>query len=83
MKKWFFIRAITIIILILFIIYIVIDLINCLSMTYPHPMLGVDANTWVDQFIVDLVFILISMGIPMIIDIVLLIVSIKKIRSKK
>ena len=82
MKKWKIIRNITVSLLVLFVIYLVIDVICCINMEYPHPMLGIDAHNWGDQFRTDLLFILYIFGIPLIIDIVLLVVSIVKLRNK-
>lgn len=81
MKKWKIIKIITIAIILLFIIYIILNAIVCINMKYPHPMLGIDANNWLDQFGVELVFIMITWGIPLIIDIVILIISILKIKK--
>ena len=83
MKKWKIIRRITIGILILFFIRIIVDIIICMNMKYPHPMLGIDAYKWTDQFAVDMVFAFYIFGIPLIIDIVLLIISIVKIKKYK
>ncbi len=83
MKKWKIIRGITIGILILFFIRIIVDIIICMNMKYPHPMLGIDAYKWTDQFAVDMVFAFYIFGIPLIIDIVLLIISIVKIKKYK
>ena len=58
MKKWKVIRNITISLLILFIIYLVKDAIGCINMEYSHPMLGIDANNWMDQFRTDLILTL-------------------------
>lgn len=81
MKKWKFIRIMTIIILILFFIYIICDAIICINMKYPHPMLGIDAYNWLDQFKVDLFFLIIMWLIPLVIDIALLIISTVKINK--
>lgn len=81
MKKWKIIRIITIAIIILFIAYVIIDAIVCMNMVYPHPMLGIDAYNWLDQFKVDLAFMMIIWGIPLLIDIALLIVSVLKIKK--
>ena len=81
MKKWKITKRITISVLILFIIRLIIDAILCMNMNYPHPMLGIDAYNWIDQFTVDLIFILIIWSIPLIIDIVLLIISCVKIKK--
>lgn len=51
MKKWKVIRIITIIVLIIFFINVISDLIICLNMSYPHPMLGIDANNWWDHLV--------------------------------
>ncbi len=82
MKKWQIIKYITITILVAFIIYIIFDAVKCMQMNYPHPTLGTDAHNWFDQFRVDLIFILITCGIPLIIDIILLVKSTKKLSSK-
>ena len=81
MKKWKIIKIITIIALLAFIMFLVLDTIICMNMKYPHPMLGMDAYTWIDQFKVDLMIIFIYFGIPLIVDIILLIVAIT--RTKK
>ena len=83
MKKWKIIRIITIIILVLASIYITIDAINCMNMSYPHPMLGIDAYKWTDQFFMDLYFIAIIGVIPLLIDTTLLIISCKKIKGNR
>lgn len=86
MKKWKIIKLVTIAVLIVFLIRLVIDAIICINTTYPHPMLGVEAYKWTDQFGVDLLFILVIWGIPLIIDIIFLIIScikIKKILNSK
>ncbi len=82
MKKWKIIKFITLIILIVFIMYLIFDAIICMNMNYPHPMLGMDAHNWFDQFVVDLAFILIICGIPLIIDIIFLIKAIKKLKEE-
>lgn len=52
-------------------------------MSYPHPMLGIDAHNWIEQFTVDITFIMIIWGVPLIIDVVLIIISINKIKNGK
>ena len=83
MKKWKIIKFITLIILVVFIIYLIFDAINCMNMNYPHLMLGIEAYTWFDQFFVDLVFFFITYGIILIIDIIFLIIAIKKLKKFK
>ncbi len=85
MKKWKNIRIITISFLIIFAIRLIIEVIVCMNMSYPHPILGIDAYKWTDQFFFDLAFILFIWGIPLIIDIIFLIIScieLKKNRKK-
>lgn len=82
MKKWKLIRIVTIIMLILFLGYIIFDAIQCINMKYTHPMLGIDANNWLDQFSMDLIFIMLIWGIPLIIDITFLVLSIIKTKNK-
>ena len=83
MKRLKIIRFITITILILFFIFLLTDAIVCMNMTYPHPMLGIDAFKWQDQFLLDLQFIFLLFGIPLILDIIAFIVSCLKIRKLK
>ena len=83
LKVWKICRGITIGVIVLFVIRVLIDIILCMNMTYPHPMLGIDANNWVDQFLVDMAFLLIVWSIPLIIDIVFLVISCVKIKKLK
>lgn len=83
MKKWKIVKTITIVILILAIAYLLYDLFICLSIDYPVPMLGVDAYNWTDLFLVDCMFFFFVFGIPLVIDIILLIVSLVKIKKIK
>ena len=82
MKNWKLIKIITSIILIFSILYLIYDAISCMNMKYLHPMLGADAMTWTDQFMTDLWFFATIFGIPLIIDIVLLIKSIKNTKKQ-
>lgn len=50
-------------------------------MDYPHEVLGILAKNWTSQFIIDLVFILLSFGIFLIIDIIVLILATQKIKK--
>ena len=83
MKKLKIIRFISIIIIISFILFLISHAILCMKMTYPHPMLGIDAFKWQDQFFLDLQFIFLLFGIPLILDIIAFIVSCLKIRKLK
>ena len=82
MKKWKIVKIITFIILLLALGYLIYDLVVCLNMTYPHPMLGVDANWWGDQYSLDLAFFFTVFGLPLVLDIVLFIISTKKTKEK-
>lgn len=82
MKKWKIIKIITIVVLIMFLIHLVVDAVLCMNMTYPHPMLGIDAYKWTDQFAIDIAFILVFWSIPLIIDIILLVISFIKTKKK-
>ena len=82
-KKWKIIRTITTVILIIFLLYILVDMVVCMKMTYPHPMLGIDALNWTDQFMTDLKIIMLVWTIPLLIDIIFLVLSIIKIKKEK
>lgn len=83
MNKWKTIKIITIVVLIIFLIHLVVDAVLCMNMTYPHPMLGIDAYKWTDQFAIDIAFILVFWSIPLIIDIILLVISFIKTKKNK
>lgn len=85
MKQLKMIRFLSIMIIVFFILFLISHAYLCIRMTYPHPALGIGANSWVDQFLIDLNFILLLFGIPIIFDIITLIVScilIKKLKTK-
>lgn len=75
--------VVSVILIIVGIIGIVVDLIKCLNMEYPHPMLGIDANCWVDQFGVDMVFFMLMYGWVMIIALIVLIKYLIKFKKNK
>ncbi len=83
-KKWKIILIVTSIILIICVLRIIIDAIYCytLDIKYPYPALGIDIHNWYEQFRLDMVFFFYIMGIPLIVDIILLIVSIIKLKKK-
>ena len=83
-KKWKIILIVTSIILIICVLRIIIDAIYCytLDIKYPYPTLGIDIHNWYEQFRLDMVFFFYIMGIPLIVDIILLIVSIIKLKKK-
>lgn len=85
MKKWKIIRTITIAILIIFIVIVLWNLISAYTakVTYPYPALGIDVNNWFDRFCINMGIILYILGIPMVVDIVLIIVSLLKLKRNK
>ena len=82
MKKWKVIKIITIVIFILFIVRLIYDAVVCMNMTYPHPALGIDANTWTDQYMLDLPFIMLFWSVPLLINIILFIISLVKLKNR-
>ena len=85
MKKWKIIFKITLAILIIFIIIAIIHAISVYSsdVTYPYSALGTDVHNWFDAFMIDIAFYLYIFGMPLIIDIILFIISIIKIKKLK
>lgn len=81
MKKWKIIKIVTIIIPIIFMLNVIIDIIACMNMSYPHPSLGIDTHNWFEQFQIDMAFIMLYWIIPLIVDVILLVVSIKKTKK--
>ena len=83
-KKWKIILIVTSIILIICVLRIIIDAIYCytLDIKYPYPALGIDIHNWFEQFRLDIVFFFYIMGIPLIVDIILSIVFIIKIKKE-
>ncbi len=83
-KKWKIILIVTSIILIICVLRIIIDAIYCytLDIKYPYPALGIDIHNWHEQFRLDMVFFFYIIGIPLIVDIILLVVSIIKLKKK-
>lgn len=83
MKNWKRVFYITLAILIVFLIYVGFLAWNCYSvnLTYPRPAMGVDINNWIEYFVMELWVRLIVFGVPLLIDVVLLIKSIVKIKG--
>ena len=83
-KKWKIILIISSIILIICILVAIFDAISCYTrdIQYPYPALGIDVFHWYEQFRINMVFFLYIMGIPLIIDISLLILAIIKLKKK-
>lgn len=83
-KKWKIILIISSIILIICILMAISDAISCYTrdIQYPYPALGIDVSHWYEQFFIDIVLALYIIGIPLIIDIVLLIIAIIKLKRK-
>lgn len=81
MKIWKRIKILTFFILILFLFFQLYDVIQCIKMHYPHPAMGIDVNTWIEQYLINIIFTLYWLGIPLILDIILLIISIVKTKK--
>ena len=82
MNKWILIRLQSIVVFIVTIIWIIMDIIQCMSQKYPHDSLGVTMFNWFDQFTLNLAFYGIIWTILLIGSIVLFIISIKKIKKE-
>lgn len=85
MKKWIIIRNITLIIIGLYIINNILLLIwNYLNRNINHcePCLGIDCCSFIDYYMIDVVLGLTLFSIPLIISVVLLIISIIKIKTQ-
>lgn len=85
MKKWKVIKRITIGVVIVFITIVGINATSCYMYDgpYPYPALGIDVHNWYEQFYINMTFMLYIWSIPLIIDVILLIISIIKIRNLK
>ena len=82
MKKWKIIKIVTIAVLALFIVSQVYVAFQCMQLQYPQPALGIETHSWIEQYSIQLTFTMIWAGIPLIVDIVLLIISIVKTRKQ-
>lgn len=82
MKKWKIIKIVTIAVLALFIVSQVYDAFQCMQLQYPQLALGIETFSWIEQYSIRLTFTMIWAGIPLIVDIVLLIISIVKTRKQ-
>ncbi len=85
MKKWKIIKIITTSILIIFIIYLISLGIyyRFANIKYPYPALGIDIHNWFEAYQLEVGIILYILGIPLLINIVLLTISIMKTKEKK
>lgn len=83
-KKWKKILILASIILVICVLRIIIDAIHCyiVDIKYPYPALRIDIHNWFEQFRLDIVFFFYIMGIPLIVDIILSIVFIIKIKKE-
>ena len=83
-KKWKIILIISSIVLIICIVTAIFDAISCYTrdIQYPYPALGIGVSHWYEQFFIDVVLALYIIGIPLIIDSVLLIIAIIKLKKK-
>lgn len=84
MKKWKILKAVTLLLLFVFLIYIISIAIGCYINKEIYPYVGIGnimINNWVDRFAMELVFNLYVLGIPCIVDVILLVISITKIKK--
>ena len=83
-EKWKKILILASIILVICVLRIIIDAIHCyiVDIKYPYPALRIDIHNWFEQFRLDIVFFFYIMGIPLIVDIILSIVFIIKIKKE-
>jgi len=83
MKKWKIINKISIVIILIFVVFLIYNLISCYMYkgNYPYPALGIDINNWYEQFCLNMYFICYICGIPLLVDIILLIISIIKLKK--
>ena len=82
MKKWKIIKIVTIAVLALFIVSQVYDAFQCMQLQYPQLALGIETHSWIEKYFFDLAFTMIWAGIPLLVDIVLLIISLVKTRQQ-
>lgn len=80
-KIWKTIRIFCLLLLAVFAAGLVLDAIKCMGRDYPMPMMGIDACNWADAFCIDLAFIMLIGGLPVLAVIVLLILSCVKLRK--
>ena len=69
--------------LILFGVPQVYNMAGCILDEYPQPMLGIEARWWFDQYAVNFMFTMMYLGIPLIADIILFVISVKKTRKER
>ena len=82
MKFWKRILKITLAVLVVFVIMILCMMFKYYTadINYPHPSIFGDMDNWFEDFICNLALYMVIVGIPLLIDIILLIMSIAKIR---
>ena len=84
MKKWKIVRTLTISILCIFVLYSIYLANVCYNSnrSYPYEAFGaVMINNWFESFMLGMMLRLYILGVPLIIDIIFMIVSIKKIKK--
>ncbi len=82
-KKWRIIKTITILVLCVFLIFCIYKAITIYNMNtkYPYEALGaIKINNWMQSFLLEMAMTLYMLGIPLIVDIVFLIISIIKLK---
>lgn len=83
MKRWKLIRNITGIIILIFLLLIAYLLVKnyFYNVSYPRPMMGIDAYNWFDAFVIETTACFYILGVPLLIDVLLFIVSIVKLKD--
>ena len=85
MKKWKLIRCLTIIFFIILFFYIFFVAYSSYqsNAVYPHENLGITVFNWVEDFEMELAFIIYVLWIPIVINFILMLISIFKIKHYK
>ncbi len=84
-KKWKIIKIITTLILCVFLIFCICKAVKIYHMNtnYPYEALGaIKINNWMQEFLLEMTMTLYMFGIPLIVDIVFLIISIIKLNRQ-
>jgi len=83
MKKYKVMRITSIGIFGLFIVNLIINMISCMYLDYPHEALGVTVWNWTEQFSINFLFLLIYWSIPLVTAAILFVISILKLNKSK
>jgi len=85
MKFWRKMLKITVAVIILFIILVLCMMLKYFTadVDYPYPALGVDISNWFEAFTLELAFFMMIAGVPLLVNIILMITSVVKLRKSK